>query len=118
MKIDIKRLHEVHKDYPLNPRRQGKTIYCFDSILRATQTDSYETLAHLSSTMDKADYHFKEFQRFLDSQNEKFEVIKQHTIKLNGTIVRFISKDLKKNRGYYGYINDLDFMDALVYMTL
>ena len=52
--INIKKLHLVHKYYPNVPRRFGKTTYCYDSLLRASETGTYKNIAYITSKTDFA----------------------------------------------------------------
>jgi hypothetical protein len=63
--IDIKRLHQVHKDYPFNSWRQGKTTYCFDSLLRLAQTGAFKKIAYITNNTKTARCNRNEFLIFV-----------------------------------------------------
>lgn len=106
MNLDIKRLHQVHYQYPINYRRQGKTTYCYDSLLRASQTGEYKQICYATNTLRAAKYSLNDFMQFLDDLGEHYLVDGQGTIILNNTEIRFISKDDALKGGYKSYVED------------
>ena len=91
-KLDIKRLHEVHKHYPHNSRGVGKTTYCYDSLLRATQTLEYDKLLYITNTRKSAFESFEKFKMFLNNLGEKFYQYDQNKLELNGCKIIFSEK--------------------------
>lgn len=117
-KLDIQRLHRVHAIYPYTPRRQGKTTYCLDSLLRASQTGAYKSLCYITNTMKSAQDSFYRFLEFLDSQNESYEVVCNFQVNVCGCTVNFKSNSTDKvgktvwnsiSVGYGGYIGDFSY---------
>jgi len=90
--INIKRLHEVHKDYPFNTRKQGKTTYCFDSLLRLAQTGEYKKLLYITNTRKSALNSFEDFKMFLYMLKEKFYQYDRNKLELNGCKIVFSEK--------------------------
>lgn len=92
MSINIKRLHEVHKLYPNVPKRLGKTTYCYDSLLRASQTGEYDKLLYITNTRKRALTSFEDFKMFLYMLKEKFYQYDQNKLELNGCKIVFSEK--------------------------
>lgn len=92
MSINIKRLHEVHKLYPNVPKRLGKTTYCYDSLLRASQTGEYDKLLYITNTRKSALNSFEDFKMFLYMLKEKFYQYDQNKLELNGCKIIFSEK--------------------------
>lgn len=106
MSVDIKRLHQVHKDYPNVSRRLGKTTYCYDSLLRASQTDAYKELAYLTTTASYARESFTDFIEFLDKQGENYQVLDFRTVVVNYSKITFLGKSEDKFFHFDGIIED------------
>lgn len=104
--IEIKRLHEVHKLYPNIPRRLGKTTYCYDSLLRASQTDFYRELAYITTTSSYARESFTDFIKFLDKEEENYQVLDFRTVVVNHSKITFLGKSEHKFFHFDGYIED------------
>lgn len=108
--VNIKRLHNVHKNYPNNYRREGKTTYCFDSLLRCSQTGFYKNLCYVTSTERATQETFKDFIVFLDENNELYDLkFEKKVIYLYGVRINF-STESREERGmlckYGGYVID------------
>lgn len=65
MSVDIKRLHQVHKDFPNTLKRQGKTTYCYDSLLRIAQTGVFKKIAYITNDTKTARNNRKDFLTFV-----------------------------------------------------
>lgn len=104
--IDIKRLHQVHKDYPNTLRKQGKTTYCYDSLLRASQTDYYKELAYITTTSSYTRESFTDFIEFLDKQGENYQVLDFRTVVVNYSKIAFLGKSENKFVRFDGIIED------------
>lgn len=106
--INIERLHKVHKNYPNNYRREGKTIYCFDSLLRCAQTGYYKNLCYVTSTEKATQTASKDFREFL-IENEQWFLMESKELTVNGCNIDF-STFARENEGrlcrYDGYILD------------
>lgn len=108
MKTDITKLHEIHQQYPNTPRRKGKTTYCFDSLLRASQTGYYKTLCYLTSNERATHQSFRQFIDFLEALGEIYRITDECKIVLNCCEITFKSVIMKyETRGYHGYVEDL-----------
>lgn len=104
--INIERLHQVHKYYPNVPRRLGKTIYCYDSLLRASETGAYRELAYITTTIDFARESFNDFIEFLDKQGEYYQVLDFRTVVLHCSKITFLGESENKIARFDGYIED------------
>jgi hypothetical protein len=104
--INIKKLHLVHKYYPNVPRRFGKTTYCYDSLLRASETGTYKNIAYITSKTDFARDSFKDFIKFLDSIGEEYQILDFRTVVLNCSKITFLSEVENKFDIFDGYIED------------
>lgn len=104
--INIEKLHQVHKMYPNTPRRFGKTTYCYDSLLRASETGAYRELAYITTTTDFARTSFNDFIEFLDKQGETYKVISHNVVVVNDIKINFIGKAENKNGLFDGYVED------------
>ena len=104
--INIKRLHEVHKYYPNVPRRLGKTTYCYDSLLRASETGAYKDIAYMTSKTDFARNSFKDFIKFLDSIGEEYQILDFRTVVLNYSKITFLSMSENEFVRFDGTIED------------
>lgn len=105
MKIDIKRLHKVHYNYPNTYRREGKSTYCYDSLLRCAQTGAYKHLCYVTNTYQAAEYSFNGFGEFLDSEGEMYNISNKGVIALRDTKITFVGKN-DRTKGFDGYIED------------
>ena len=89
---DLKRLHKVHYDYPHNSRRQGKTYYCFDQLLRVAQTGEIKEQVYITNTQSATVNGFKSFLRFLDDAEESFTYsLENLTVSLGECKIKFVS---------------------------
>ncbi len=104
--LDIKRLHQVHYQYPNTARGIGKSVYCYDSLLRASQTGTYKQICYATNTLKAAKYSLNDFMQFLDDLDETYLVNEKGIITLNNTEIRFISKDDALKGGYKSYVED------------
>jgi len=104
--IDIEKLHKVHNTYPNTPRRMGKTTYCYDSLLRASETGAYKNLAYITSKTDFARNSFKDFIKFLDSIGEEYQILDFRTVVLHCSKITFLSEAENKFVRFDGYIED------------
>ncbi len=104
--LNIKRLHKVHKNYPYNSRREGKTTYCYDSLLRASQTNTYKNLAYLTNTAYVARESFRGFIKFLNSEGENYKTLDFRTILLNSSKITFLGISEFKFVHFDGIIED------------
>lgn len=105
---DIKRLHKVHKNYPNNYRREGKTTYCFDSLLRCAQTGYYKHLCYVTSTERASQQASKDFREFL-IDNEQWFLMESKDLTVNGCKIifsTFAREDGGRLCRYDGYILD------------
>lgn len=106
--IDIKRLHKVHNNYPNNYRREGKTTYCFDSLLRCAQTGYYRHLCYVTSTEGASQQASKDFREFL-IDNEQWFLMESKDLHINGCKIifsTFAREDGGRLCRYDGYILD------------
>ena len=104
--INIEKLNVVHKYYPNTPRRFGKTTYCYDSLLRASETGAYRELAYITNTIDYARSSFNDFIEFLDKQGEHYKVISHNAVVVNEIKISFIGTAENKNKMFDGYFED------------
>jgi retron-type reverse transcriptase len=104
--INIKKLHLVHKYYPNVPRRFGKTTYCYDSLLRASQTEQYKNLCYITNTSCYARESLRDFIEFLDKEGEKYDVISINSVIVNNTEIVFKSRKEQQYFRFDGYIED------------
>jgi hypothetical protein len=104
--INIKKLHLVHKYYPNVPRRFGKTTYCYDSLLRASETEYYETICYLTNTASYARESFKDFTVFLNAVGESYQILDLRTLVLGDSKITFLGKAENKFVSFDGYIED------------
>lgn len=100
-KINLKRLHEVHKYYPNVPRRMGKTMYCFDALLRAAQTGQHKELAYITNTEKVARNQMTNFIDFLSDIEERYMTTSANKVFLisYNTEVNFIGTGNRMLRG-------------------
>lgn len=119
MKTEIKRLHKVHKNYPNNYRREGKTTYCFDSLLRCAQTGFYKHLCYVTSTEMATQEAFKDFIYFLDQNKELYTLnYDKKLLYLYAVRINFSTKARERDGmmcRYDGYILDY-FDDDTIYI--
>jgi hypothetical protein len=104
--IDLKRLHKVHNNYPNTYRREGKSTYCFDSLLRCAQTGYYKSLCYVTNTYEASEYSLNDFMEFLYNAGEKYTVSSDGVVELYDTEITFLGKDSTRKDGFDGYIED------------
>lgn len=105
MEIDIKRLHKVHYSYPNTYRREGKSTYCYDSLLRCAQTGAYKHLCYVTNTIKASEYSLNDFMEFLDGERENYKVDSKGIVTLYETEIIFTGK-IGISEKFDGYIED------------
>ena len=115
MKIDIKRLHKVHYSYPNTYRREGKSTYCYDSLLRCAQTGYYKNLCYLTNTYKASESSLNDFMEFLDNEKEEYKVDCKGLVTLYNTEINFLGRLVRKE-GFDGFIEDF-YEDVLYDLT-
>jgi hypothetical protein len=103
---DLKRLHDVHYSYPYTVRRQGKTYYCFDKLLRVAQLGEVKEQVYVTNTQQATTMAHKDFIRFLFDADEGFSSdIRDLTVSIGDCKIKFISLAGKeKLKGSYDAI--------------
>lgn len=92
--MDIKRLHQVHYSYPNNYRRQGKTTYCFDQLLRIAQLGDIKTQAFITNNVIE---NIRKFVYFLQKEKVEFTFnSKNNTVLIGECKILFLSLAGKK----------------------
>lgn len=94
---DIKRLHEVHYQYPNVPRRGGKTRYCLDRLLRTAQLGELKNICYISNKMDSSMDAFANFVKLLINEKITFRH-KQGIVWIDDCIIQFESLETIKNK--------------------
>lgn len=106
--IDIKRLHQIHFKHPSSiNRREEKSTYCFDNLLRCSQTGYYKNLAYITNTYKASKYSLNDFMEYLQLEDEKFTVDYNGVIELNNTKITFkgVGREVSNIR-FDGFIED------------
>lgn len=103
--MDLKRLHKVHYKYPNTERREGKSTYCFDCLLRASRTNYYKNLCYITNTHKASENSLNDFILFLEEKGVIFNYTYQGIIYLNGVKITFMGREVRKI-GFDGYFED------------
>jgi hypothetical protein len=98
---DIKRLHEVHYQYPNVPRRGGKTTYCFDRLLRTAQLEELEHICYVSNTMQNSMNSKSMFIKYLEDNDIYIKRIVKNLITIYNCKITFESIETFKNKQYF-----------------
>lgn len=117
MKIDLDRLHQVHNDYPFNPRGQGKTFYLMVKAIQTALTGVTNVLFIVPN--QTIQYVLMEEMYEIATQFTSIvEVDKtntnngRHSLLLGGSRILIMSKskynDCKRSFKDYEVIKDLD----------
>lgn len=109
--LDVKRLHEVHYKYPNVPRGEGKTTYCFDSLLRLTQTGEFKKIAYITNDIKTARTNRIDFLEFVwtNANNDLKRVSdKLFSVELHNCEVAFFGREEyhNKRRDFEAIIED------------
>lgn len=80
-KLDLKRLHQVHFNYPNNRPGEGKTTYCFDQILRLIQLGG-DIKCILYETNHRDILNHYQMRRFLEFLEEHYRPLKKRSFEL------------------------------------
>ncbi len=94
---DIKRLHEVHYQYPNVARGRGKTRYCLDRLIRTAELGELKNICYIANTMQSSMNAFADFIKLLINEKIPFSH-KQGIVEIYGCTIRFESLETIKNK--------------------